>query len=263
MALAVPLGTADFYRTGAGAAPSGDFTAAFWWFTPAVLDQQYDAIFWMGTDSGPGNGTAYNDSVMIVIGNPANTIEVWARNSVAPIAGPTAAIQPSTWYYVTLVGNTGTSQAMTLYLDAVSAATGTSGTAGTYSTNRLQIGNDVNDDNSASSRLAYFTLHNSQLSLDRIRANMRSFRLASADAWTAITCFDDADGLRDMSGNARDWTENGSVTVSATDAPSAFDTRIYSYAASAGAPPTGTPRYRLRLPLGNTLYTGDRRALRI
>jgi hypothetical protein len=216
VAITVDASSDRCQRNGAGSAPSGDFTIGYWRRNPPVLDQQYDADFWMGTQTAGAN--AYNDSVMIVQGNPADTLEVWARNSAAPRVGPTASLQAGAWNYVSLTGNTGTGQNLSLRIDVSDTEyTGTTGALGTYATTRMEVGNDANSDNAPTARYAWLTVHNSILTLERIRQNMRSFNHAAHDAWVAVSLENDADGLVDVSGNGRNFSESGSLTVNLND----------------------------------------------
>lgn len=212
------------------------------WVRWSDLSTQYDAIFWSG-DTTPG-ANAYDASFMIVNGNPANTIEVWCKNSSLPRLGPTASFATNTWYHVAATYGTANGAAIELFVDGVSVATGTAGSAAAFQTEDTQFGNDANSDNHPAARIMCGKMWNRILTAAEIRAEMWSALPVSADSlWGCWSLFDDSGGLHDLSGNGRHLTESGTLTVEANDCGVAFDTPRtftgYNRTAAAGGAMTG------------------------
>jgi hypothetical protein len=209
-------------RARVASAPSGSVTIMFWvrW---SSFPTQYQAVFWSGDTTAGAN--AYDASFMIVNGNPADTIEVWLKNSTAPRMGPTANLAANTWYHVAATYGTANGAACELFLDGVSVDTGTAGSAAAFQTEETQFGNDANSDENPQARIMCGKMWNRILTVAEIRAEMWSALPVSADSlWGCWSMFDDSGGLHDLSGNGRHLVESGTLTVEANDCGAAFDT---------------------------------------
>lgn len=229
-------------RARVASAPSGSVTIMFWirW---SDLSTQYDAVFWSG-DTTPG-ANAYDASFMIVNGNPANTLEVWCKNSSAPRVGPTASFATNTWVHVAATYGTANGAAIELFIDAASVATGTAGSAAAFQTEETQFGNDANSDNHPSARIASAKMWSRILSAEEIRAERWSIQAVSADSlWGCWSLTDDACGLDDLSGNGRTLVESGTLTVEATDCGVSYEFPMthggWNRTAAAGGAISGT-----------------------
>lgn len=208
-------------RYAISSAPSGAITVEIEFYGTAYTNQ-YDALFWMGQSA--SGGTAYDRAIMAVFGNPANNMEIWACDSTAARVGPAAtggAWLTNTWHRVTIVieGTTAGSNIL-LYADGSGTPldTGTVGNANTYLAQRIEIGNDVNSDNAVNVRSANVVVTNRAFTANEVVSRQAlPFHRRAAGAWGAWTLDDDtAAGLRDWSGNGRNLTETGTMTVTET-----------------------------------------------
>lgn len=209
-----------------GAPPTGDYTMMVW-FLSTNFAARYQTPAMIGSSTIGGLPTIY-----IQVSPTTSKIEIYALGSGAMVGATT--LSTSAWYHLALVGNTGTSQATTCYLNGVSEATGTGGT-GTYSNGRIEYGNSTSAE-SVTGQLAIGKIWNAKLTQSEVQQEMRCQRpQRTANLWQWCPMLSASD-LKDYSGNLRDLT--GTTLTDGQGPPvawSAFLPSVYvPAAASAG-----------------------------
>lgn len=213
---------------------TGDFTMELWTQFNSVLST-YISLLWMGADDAY-TADLYQRGILIVTGNDPDTIEIWARASdAARITTASGTLVTTRPIHIALTGNTGNNQALELFIDGVSAGTGTTGAQSTYEAAWVIVGNDNQfdafdpDTNFSTGSLQHVVISNRIKTVEEIRAGMFDFLVAAQESWAAWPLYD-ANGLIDHSGNGRDLTAQGTPTVDSGVAawPAAYD-GFYGY----------------------------------
>ncbi len=187
-------------------APSGNFTAMFWLYITTDRNA-FSCALWMGSD------TSGDYAASIYLGTDSNgtTLAVYSHNSTATATISGTNLSTATWYHVALVGNTGISQSMTLYLNGASDGTGTSGSEAAFSAQRVQLINDTASE-FFNGRVMAFKLYNAQLTLAEIQQEMRHIRpVRTENLWQWAPLWGSGDVV-DYSGNGRSFTATSLAT---------------------------------------------------
>lgn len=200
--------------------PTGDCTI-FFRIRPAVVNRTFDVLFYAGDSS----ASTYENGVMIMFGDFGDRIEVWLR-STAFVFQQTAgnALTANNWYDVAVVYNTGASQAGNCYIWQHGASTNrggsfTGGSAGTAVSEHLQFCDDPTGDAAQQTRIEGGRMWNAQLTeAELIRERFSKRAVRRRDLWGEWSLRNDSFGLTDTSGNGRNLTESGTLTVE-DDAP--------------------------------------------
>lgn len=118
-----------FDLTAPNGAPTGDYTCMAWFLATSFAGVD-TTVFMFGSQT-------TGSTAIFVQPSSAGKLQVFALN--AALTGSTTLLV-NNWYHAALVGNTGTSQATTLYLNGNSEVSGTGGTT-TYNAGRVEFGN--------------------------------------------------------------------------------------------------------------------------
>lgn len=210
-------------RVSYAGAPTGD-VCAMAWINASSLGTQYDAVYWSGDATAGAN--AYDASAMLVFGNPANNMEFWGKDSTAARIGPftpngVGSFATNTWYHVAVNYNTANGGTCEVFVDGISRGTGTMGSAAAFQTERTEWGNDANSDNHPTVSIFNPKIWNRKLTATEIQAEMlQQMPVDATSIWSAAQFDNDTTGLVDLSGNGRDYTETGTLTVDNLPDPS-------------------------------------------
>lgn len=174
-------------------APTGDFTCMGWFL--ATSFPASDTTFFMF-------GSQTTAAAFYVQPSSAAKLQVFALNALGGTGATT--VSTSTWHHVALVGNTGTTQAFTCYLNGVSEVTGNSG-ALAYNAGRVEFGN-TNSGEWLRGRFAAGKMWNAKLTqAEIVNEQFQMMPERTANLWGWWPFLKDTD-LVDYSGNARSMT---------------------------------------------------------
>jgi len=193
--------------------PTGACTA-FWRQRSTVVNRTFDVVYYAGDST----ASTYENGVMVMFGDFGNRLEVWLR-STAFVYQMTNTMAANTWYDCAVVYNTGASQAGALYVWAHGSATNlagsfTGGSAGTAVSENMFWGDDPTGDAAQATRIAHPRVWNAALTeAELIRERWSRTAVRRRDLWAGWSFQNDGHGLVDYSGNGRDLTESGTVTV--------------------------------------------------
>lgn len=226
--------------------------SVFFFFRPAVVNRTFDVLFYAGDSA----ASTYENGVMIMFGDFGNRMEVWLRSTAFVFQGSAGqTYSAATWYWLACSYNTAASQAGNLYSRAVggTAELGgsfTGGSAGTAVNEITEFGGDPTGDVAAQSRIAGARMWNAALTeAEFLREATSLTAVRRRDLWAGWTFQNDGNGLVDYSGNGRNLTETGTVTVE--DGPPGIPMHPYKpvfFGESVVAPPAGI---YLRNPFAN------------
>lgn len=210
--MAIVCNATDEYLFRNAAPPAGNLSFSCWFWMDSVVGGAGN-IIWFGNSSDTGGQIK-----LIVSGT--NTLQLWANSLVQHTVESTTTISTSTWYHVACVGNTGTAQAWTMYVDgaAENAGTGGNGTSGgdAYVAGLTQIFNSPSGQN-LNGRITSFKTWSAQLTAAEVAQEMRFLRrLRSADLYTFHPLLMVTD-TTDYSGAGRSLTVQNALAT--TDGP--------------------------------------------
>lgn len=215
--------------------PTGACTA-FWTQRSTVVNRTFDVLYYAGDST----ASTYNNGVMVMFGDFGNRLEVWLRSTAfvwQQAAG--VALAANTTYDVAVVYNTAASQAGAIYIWAHGSPTNlaqngsgvntfTGGNSGTAVSENMYWGDDPTGDAAQATRIMRPRVWNAALTEEELlRERQSRVAVRRRDLWAGWTFQNDAAGIVDYSGNSRNLTESGTVTVE--DDVGAFPFSLYQH----------------------------------
>lgn len=204
--MALRTDTAAERLVSAANAPSGDFTATFWWYPVADIGD-FAFVWGLGGDTGT-NASGY---ALWQNGPDIDDLELWGPPGAEILS--TGTLSYGAWYFIAARGNTGASQAWQVTVNANETG-GTSPAGGGYVDGPVDLmGSPEYDPSTMDGRLTAYKHWSVQLSDDEVQ-NERWTYLPQrwANLWTCAPLIHTS-ALGDVSGQGHGFSANGTLSV--------------------------------------------------